>query len=122
MYSKFDHLDITIDSSIKNITPTARMYLSEAIENGIMLSENPTASIIIYEDRIDFGLCMNPHMDLMHGTYFPNFFEENGNIVYHFAGDANCATKDHTIDYTGGDIHATPDGTRIFNAISSICA
>lgn len=44
MYSKFDNLDITVDSSVKNITRTACMYLSEAIEHGIMLSENPTAN------------------------------------------------------------------------------
>lgn len=53
MYSKFDNLDITVDSSIKKITRKACMYLSEAIENGIMLSENPTANIVIYDDRID---------------------------------------------------------------------
>ena len=77
MYSKFDNLDIT---------RKACMYLSEAIENGIMLSENPTANIVIYDDRIDFGMCLNPTMDMMNAAYFPNFYEENGNIVYRFAG------------------------------------
>ena len=73
MYSKFDNLDITVDSSIKKITRKACMYLSEAIENGIMLSENPTANIVIYDDRIDFGMCLNPTMDMMNAAYFPNF-------------------------------------------------
>ncbi len=86
MYSKFDNLDITVDSSVKNITRTACMYLSEAIEHGIMLSENPTANIVIYDDRIDFGMCMNPTMDMMNEAYFPNFYVENDSIVYRFCG------------------------------------
>ncbi len=122
MYSKFDHLDITVDSSVKNITNTACKYLSEAIENGIMLSENPTANIIIYDDHIDFGMCMNPAIEMMQNLYFSNFYEENGNIIFRFAGDACCVTADHTIDYTGSEIHTTPNSERIFDAIHSVCA
>lgn len=119
MYSKFDNLDITVDSSIKKITRKACMYLSEAIENGIMLSENPTANIVIYDDRIDFGMCLNPTMDMMNDAYFPNFYEENGNIVYRFAGNASCEVEDHTINYVGHTDPITADDNKVFNMIYS---
>lgn len=119
MYSKFDNLDITVDSSIKKITRKACMYLSEAIENGIMLSENPTANIVIYDDRIDFGMCLNPTMDMMNTAYFPNFYEENGNIVYRFAGNASCEVEDHTINYVGHTDPVTADDNKVFNMIYS---
>lgn len=119
MYSKFDNLDITVDSSIKKITRKACMYLSEAIENGIMLSENPTANIVIYDDRIDFGMCLNPTMDMMNDAYFPNFYEENGNIVYRFAGNACCDVEDQTINYVGHTDPITADDNKVFNMIYS---
>lgn len=119
MYSKFDNLDITVDSSVKNITRTACMYLSEAIEHGIMLSENPTANIVIYDDRIDFGMCMNPTMDMMNEAYFPNFYVENDSIVYRFAGNADCEVADQTIDYVGAYAPMTSEDNHVFNMIYS---
>ncbi len=119
MYSKFDNLDITVDSSVKNITRTACMYLSEAIEHGIMLSENPTANIVIYDDRIDFGMCMNPTMDMMNEAYFPNFYVENDSIVYRFAGNADCEVTDQTIDYVGAYAPMTSEDNHVFNMIYS---
>lgn len=119
MYSKFDNLDITVDASVKNITRTACMYLSEAIEHGIMLSENPTANIVIYDDRIDFGLCMNPTMDMMNEAYFPNFYVENDSIVYRFAGNADCEVSDQTIDFVGAYAPMTSEDNHVFNMIYS---
>ena len=68
MYDQLDNLNITIDKSVKSITRAACMYLSLAIEYGILLTENPTARIVIYDDRIDFGVSMNPMMDMINGA------------------------------------------------------
>ena len=65
MYDQLDNLNITIDKSVKSITRAACMYLSLAIEYGILLTENPTARIVIYDDHIDFGVSMNPMMDMI---------------------------------------------------------
>lgn len=119
MYSDFDNLDITVDSSVKNITRSACMYLSEAIENGIMLSENPTANIVIYDDHIDFGMCMNPSVEMMNEAYFPNFYIENDNIVYRIAGNSNCEVVNNTIDYVGDTAPVTSDDSQVFNKIYS---
>ena len=119
MYSKFDNLDITVDSSIKKITRKACMYLSEAIENGIMLSENPTANIVIYDDRIDFGMCLNPTMDMMNAAYFPNFYEENGNIVCRLLLETKKEVEDQTINYVGHTDPITADDNKVFNMIYS---
>ena len=122
MYSKFDNLDITVDSSVKHITPSACKYLSEAIENGVTLSENPTANIVIYDDHIDFGMCLNPTIDMMNDMYFPNFYVENDNVVYRFAGNAKCEVKDNTIDYVGEDALMMSDDNNILNKLSSVNA
>ena len=65
MYDQLDNLNITIDKSVKSITRAACMYLSLAIEYGILLTENPTARIVIYDNHIDFGVSMNPMMDMI---------------------------------------------------------
>ena len=65
MYDQLDNLNITIDKSVKSITRAACMYLSLAIEYGILLTENPTARIVIYDDHIDFGVSMNPMLDMI---------------------------------------------------------
>ena len=107
MYSKIKDLEITVDSSVKHITPSACMYLSEAIENGVMLTENPAANIVIYDDRIDFGMCMNPALAMMSESMFPDFYMEGDRMVYRFSGNAHCEVADDTIDYTGATVSAS---------------
>lgn len=119
MYNKLDNLEITVDPSVKRITRSACKYLSEAIESGITLSENPTANIVIYDDHIDFGMCLNPTIDMMNDMYFPNFYVENDNVVYRFEGNAKCEVKDNTIDYVGGDALMASDDDSVFNKIYS---
>ena len=119
MYNKFDNLDITVDSSVKHITRSACKYLSEAIESGITLSENPAANIVIYDDHIDFGMCMNPTIDMINDVYFPNFYVENDNVVYRFEGNTKCEVKDNTIDYVGATDSVVSDDNTIFNKINS---
>ena len=76
MYDQLENLNITIDKSVKSITRAACMYLSLAIEYGVLLTENPTARIVIYDDRIDFGVSMNPMMDMINGALLPHFYKE----------------------------------------------
>ncbi len=48
MYAKQDTLDLQTSTSLKNSMRPACMYLSTAIENGFMLSANPTDNIVYF--------------------------------------------------------------------------
>ena len=47
------------------------------------------------------------------------FYEENGNIVYRFAGNACCEVEDQTINYVGHTDPITADDNKVFNMIYS---
>lgn len=114
MYDQLDNLNITIDKSVKSITRAACMYLSLAIEYGILLTENPTARIVIYDDHIDFGVSMNPMMDMINGALLPHFYKENTRVVYRFIGDAKCEVNDQVIDYVGNDCIEANEESQVF--------
>ena len=103
MYDQLENLNITIDKSVKSITRAACMYLSLAIEYGVLLTENPTARIVIYDDRIDFGVSMNPMMDMI-----------NNRVLYRFIGDAKCEVNDQVIDYVGNDCIEANEESHVF--------
>lgn len=90
------------------------MYLSLAIEYGILLTENPTARIVIYDDHIDFGVSMNPMMDMINGALLPHFYKENNRVVYRFIGDAKCEVNDQVIDYVGNDCIEANEESHVF--------
>ena len=114
MYEQLLNLNITIDKSVKSITRAACMYLSLAIEYGIMLTENPTAHIVIYDDRIDFGTSMNPMMDMLNGALLPHFFKENNRIIYRINSDGKCKVTDQIIDYVGNDCIEANEDSHVF--------
>lgn len=114
MYDQLDNLNITIDKSVKSITRAACMYLSLAIEYGILLTENPTARIVIYDDHIDFGVSMNPMLDMINGALLPHFYKENNRVVYRFIGDAKCEVNDQVIDYVGNDCIEANEESHVF--------
>lgn len=114
MYEQLLNLNITIDKSVKSITRAACMYLSLAIEYGIMLTENPTAHIVIYDDRIDFGTSMNPMMDMLNGALLPHFFKENNRIIYRINSDGKCKVTDQIIDYVGNDCIEANEDSHMF--------
>ncbi|MBQ6726699.1 MAG: hypothetical protein IJQ89_08995 [Bacteroidales bacterium] len=119
MYVDLNALRITLDSSVKHISKTACMALSGSIENGLLLSRNPDATIVIYNDRIDFGKCLEPELATVSGRlgFIPNFFKEYGNIVYRFGSNLKCSFFGKTIDYTGMFPPTSPDNYDIYQLL-----
>lgn len=110
-------MQISLDSSVKHITSVACMALSGTIENGLMLTGYPAASIVIYKDRIDFGKCLNAELNGFTGLIFPNFYKEYGNIVYRFGSNLKCSFFGSTIDYVGAFAPTTPDNEEIYKLL-----
>lgn len=117
MFINISNLSISLDSSVKHITKTACMALSGTIENGLLLTNNETARIVIYKDRIDFGQCLNPELSGFSGMIFPNFYKEYNNIIYRFGSNLKCSFLGSTIDYVGMLAPTTPDNPQLFNLI-----
>ena len=79
------------------------MALSGSLENGLLLTANPDANIIIgISGRLDI---------------IPNFYMEYGNIVYRFGPNLKCSFWGKTIEYTGMLAPTTPDNNDIFQLI-----
>lgn len=106
-----------LDSSVKHISRVACMALSGTIENGLMLSSNYSAQIVIYKDRIDFGECYNPDFQGVSGLLFPNFYMEYGNVIYRYGCNLSCSFWGKTIDYVGAFAPTSPDNEQIYNLI-----
>lgn len=117
MYIDINSLQIRLDSSVKHITKVACMALSGTIENGLMLTCNPNAPIVIFKDRIDFGQCLNPDLSGFSGLIFPNFYKEYNNIVYRFGSNLKCSFWDKSIDYVGIMPPETPDNEQLYHII-----
>ena len=117
MYIDLNTLCISLDSSVKHISRTACMALSGTIENGLVLSNNADAKIIIYKDRIDFGRCLNTELDGVSGMVFPNFYKEYESIVYRFGSNMKCSLWSGTLDYVGILAPTKPDNIQLFNLI-----
>ena len=118
-YIDLSALRIKLDSSVKHISRTACMALSGSIENGLLLSANPDAEIVIFNNRIEFGKCLHPELAGMSGrlNFIPNFYKEYGNIVYRFGTNLKCSLLGKTIDYAGSFAPTTPDNNDIFQLI-----
>ena len=112
-----NNLTIILDPSVKHITKVACMALSGVIENGLVLSENPSANIVIYKDRIDFGRCNNAELLAMSGLIFPNFYKEYESIVYHYGTNLKCSYWGKTLDYVGAFPPTVPDNLQLYNLI-----
>lgn len=93
------------------------MAISGVIENGLVLNNNPSAQIVIYKDRIDFGRCYNPDLDGLAGLIFPNFYKEYSNIIYRYGCNLKCSFFNRTIDYVGSFPPIVPDNEDIFHVI-----
>lgn len=118
-YVDLTALRIRLDSSVKHISRTACMHLSSSLENGLLLSANPDAEIVIFNNRIEFGRCLRSELAGTSGRldYFPNFYMEYGNIVYHFGSNLKCSLLGKTIDYVGSFAPTVPDNNDIFQLI-----
>ena len=121
------NIKIKLDSSVKHITKVACMALSGCIENGLVLTNNFTAEIIIYKDRIDFGKCLRPELSNASGLLspilpmFPNFYKEYQNIIYRYANNYGFSSLTKTLDYVGVFAPVVPDNEVIFNLIYPRC-
>ena len=69
---------------------------------------------VIYDDHIDFGVSMNPMMDMINGALLPHFYKENNRVVYRFIGDAKCEVNDQIIDYVGNDCIEANEESHVF--------
>ncbi len=114
MYIELDKITINLDSSVKHITKVACMALSGTLENGLLLTANPSATIVIYKDRIDFGQCINPELNSVSGLIFPNFYKEYGKIIYRFGSNLKCSFFGNTIDYVGSLAPTSPDNELLY--------
>lgn len=110
-------IKVRLDSSVKHITQSACMALSGTIENGLMLSANPSAEIVICKDKIEFGRCCNPELLMSSGLIFPNFYKEYNNIVYRFGNNLRCSFFNKTLDYVGTFVPTSPDNEQIYHLI-----
>ena len=117
MYVDLNSLKISLDSSVKHITKTACMHLSGVLENGIVLSANPYANIVIYKDKIEFGSCMNQELSSVSGLVYPCFFKEYGNIIYRYGSNLKCSLFGKTLDYVGISAPSVPDNEQLYNLI-----
>lgn len=117
MYIELDKISISLDSSVKHITKVACMALSGTLENGLLLTANPSATIVIYKDRIDFGQCINPELNSVSGLIFPNFYKEYGKIIYRFGSNLKCSFFGNTIDYVGTLAPTSPDNELLYQLI-----
>lgn len=93
------------------------MALSGTIENGLLLSQNLTAHVVIYKDRIDFGRSNNAELSSMSGLIFPNFYKEYGNIIYHYGNNLKCSFLGKTLDYVGVVPPTEPDNVPLYNLL-----
>ena len=117
MIVNIQNIGITLDSSVKHITNVACMALSGTLENGILLTANPKAKIVIYKDKIDFGQCLNLELKPYSGFLFPNFYKEYGNIVYRFGSNLKYNILKKTLDYVGIMAPTTPDNEHLYKLI-----
>ena len=117
MYFNINNIRISLDPSVKHITKVACMALSGNIENGILLVGDVPNSIVIYKDRIDFGICHNPEYELVSGLIFPNYYKEYNKIIYRFGTNYKCSFWNKTIDYVGVMPPHIPDNEILFNLI-----
>ncbi len=117
MYIDLNEISIRLDSSVKHITKVACMALSGTIENGLVISQNPSADIVIYKDRIDFGKCLNSELSHVSGLIFTNFYKEYNNIIYRFGSNLKCSFIGRTIDYVGSLAPTTPDNEQLYQLI-----
>lgn len=108
-----------MDSSVKHISRAACMALSGTLENGLLLSANPNADIVIFNNRIDFGRCLRPELAATSGRIdsFPNFYKEYGNIVYRFGANIKCSLFGKTIEYSGTFAPTTPDNYELYQLL-----
>ena len=112
-----NQITISLDPSVKHITKVACMAISGAIENGLVLTQNPSAHIVIYKDRIDFGHCYNAELSVMSGLIFPNFYKEYGNIIYRYGNNLKCSFFGKELDYVGAFPPSDPDNIPLYNLI-----
>lgn len=117
MYLDLNNVDLELDSSVRHITSVACMHLSSILENGIVLTDNPAPHIMIYKDRIDFGVCDNFELLDMSGLIFPNFYKEYGSIVYRYGSNLKCSFWNKTLDYVGLMPPTVPDNEQLYNLI-----
>ncbi len=113
----YNNIRISLDSSVHHITRVAAMALSGNLQTGISLTCNPSANIVIYKDRIDFGRCYDSQAAAGAGLIMTNFYMEYGNIVYRFGSNIKCSFWSKTIDYTGNFPPSQPDNQELFNMI-----
>lgn len=115
---------ITLGSSVSSITKEACMFLSGIIENGILLTANPTACVVIYNDRIDFGKTYDENLKNVSGSLqhvnelLSSFYIEYGNVVYRWKSFLiKCSLFRKQLKYVGNFPPTEPDNTQIFNLI-----
>lgn len=117
MYTNIGKLSVMLDSSVKHITSSAAMALSGVIQNGIMLTQNPNANIVIYKNRIDFGRSINPDLNGFSGLIFTNFYKEYENVIYRYGCNIKCSFWGNTLDYVGAFAPSRPDNADIYQLI-----
>ena len=117
MFINIEGLSIRLDPSIRHISKVACMAISGTIENGLLLTANPAANIVIYKDKIDFGPCINPELSSASGLIFPNFYKEYNSIVYRFGNNIKCSFWGKTLDYVGNFPPTSPDNVQLYNLI-----
>lgn len=118
-----NNLNIKLDPSVKHLTKVACMALSGYISGGLLLTNNPTADIVIYKDKIDFGRCLHPELSGFSGKLSPmlpvspNFYKEYQDIVYRYAANLKWSMWSKTIDYVGMFAPTEPDNYEIFKQL-----
>lgn len=123
MNANFNRIQISLDSSVKHLTKVACMALSGYLENGIVLTNNPAATIIIHKDRIDFGKSLRPELNSYSGVlspmfpFFPNYYKEHQNIIYRFDSGFSYSLLTKTLDYVGIFAPTEPDNAEMFKLI-----
>ncbi len=113
----YNNIHISLDSSVRHITRVAAMALSGNLQTGISFTCNPSANIVIYKDRIEFGRCLDSQAASGAGLIMANFYMEYGNIVYRFGSNIKCSFLNKTIDYIGCFPPTLPDNQELFNMI-----
>lgn len=114
---------IKLDPEVRHLTKVACMALSGYIHNGMQLTDNSTADIIIYKDCIDFGVCLHPELDQYSGLLspmfpmFPNFYKEHKHIIYRFGSGFSYSSFKKTLDYVGIFAPTEPDNAEIFQLL-----
>ena len=116
-YVDLNSLCISLDKSVRNITKVACMGLSGALENGLYISQNTDAHIVIYNNRIEFGQCLTPELSETSGWVFGNFYKEYSNIVYRYGCNYKCSFWSKQLDYVGSFPPSTPDNPALFELI-----